>query len=140
MQALNVGNGNVKLLPSSKNFDWACAYDEITKAYVNEAEVITVGRARNANTKYCNGKFIASQNHIIESYDKKCIDTKFLYFFILQNDTRFYSAESTYPMFTKMDFDDLNLHYPIVKEQNKVTALLDCLDDLISLHQRKCLK
>ena len=138
LEGLNTGHGDVSLLPSSRNYDWKCDSKNVNSALINDAEIITVGRARNANTKYSKGLFIASQSHIIESFDKSKINVKFLFYFISLHEKEFYSTESTYPMFTKMDFDDLRLKYPKkVKEQEKITQLLDSLDSLITLHQRK---
>ena len=140
MANLNTGHGDVTLLPSSRNYDWKCESKNIDSSLVNDAEIITVGRARNANTKYSKGPFIASQSHIIESFDKSKLNTKFLYYFVSLHEKEFYSAESTYPMFTKIDFDDLRLKYPKeVKEQENITKLLDSIDSLITLHQRKFL-
>ncbi len=138
LAALNTGHGDVTLLPSSRNYDWKCDSKNIDQLLINDAEIITVGRARNANTKYSEGPFIASQSHIIESFDKSKLNVKFLYYFISLHEKGFYSAESTYPMFTKMDFDDLRLKHPKdVREQENITQLLDFIDSLITLYQRK---
>lgn len=136
LESLNTGSGDVTLLPSSKNYDWKCNLSDVDSSLVNDAEIITVGRARNANTKYYNGKFIASQSHIIESFDKNKLDTKYLYYFICRHEKEFYSAESTYPMFTKQDFDEISLFYSKeLDEQHKISRLFTNLESLITLHQ-----
>ena len=131
-------HGDVTLLPSSRNYNWKCESKEIDHSLINDAEIITVGRARNANTKYSIGKFIASQSHIIESFDKNKLNTKYLFYFICLHETEFYSAESTYPMFTKQDFDEIRLSYPKnTNEQIIITNFMTRLESLITLHQRE---
>lgn len=138
LEAMNKGSGDVTLLPSSRNYDWKCSSNDVDSNLINDAEIITVGRARNANTKYSKGKFIASQSHIIESFDKNKLDTKLLYYFIHNHEKEFYSAESTYPMFTKQDFDELKLAYPKdIEEQRRISELLTDIESLCTLHQRK---
>ena len=138
LESLNTGNGDVTLLPSSRNYDWKCNSNDVDQTLINDAEIITVGRARNANTKYSNGKFIASQSHIIESFNKNKLDTKYLYYFISKHEKEFYSAESTYPMFTKQDFDEIKLFYSKeLDEQHKIARLFTNLENIIALHQRK---
>ena len=141
LESLNTGDGDVTLLPSSRNYDWKCKSSDVDSTLIHDAEIITVGRARNANTKYSKGKFIASQSHIIESFDKNKLDSKYLYYFISRHEKEFYSAESTYPMFTKQDFDEISISYSKeILEQSKISCLLTNLEDLITLHQRKCEK
>ncbi|WP_170178333.1 restriction endonuclease subunit S [Metamycoplasma neophronis] len=136
LESLNKGAGEIALLPSSKNNDWKCKFSQSIFQKVCNGEVITVGRARNANTKYTNGLFISSQNHIIESFDKNILNTKFLYFFIKQKEKQFYSAESTYPMFTKTDFNRIRLFYPRkISEQKIIADIFDFVEILITLHQ-----
>ena len=138
MESLNSGDGDVTLLPSSRNYDWKCNSKDVDPLLIHDAEVITVGRARNANTKYSKGKFIASQSHIIESFDKDKLDTKYLYYFVSKHEKEFYSAESTYPMFTKQDFDEISLSFSKdINEQLKISNLLTNVETLITLHHRK---
>ena len=138
LESLNSGDGDVTLLPSSRNYDWKCNSKDIDPLLIHDAEIITVGRARNANTKYSKGKFIASQSHIIESFDKGKLDTKYLYYFVSKHEKDFYSAESTYPMFTKQDFDEVNLSFSKdINEQYKISNLLTNVESLITLHQRE---
>ena len=137
LQKLNEYHWDIALLPSSKNYDRKCNFYESLSNLINDAEIITVWRARNANTKYYKWKFIASQNHIIESFNNNEVNTKFLYLFILQHDKEFYSTESTYPMFTKQDFNDINLYYPNKQEQEKIWSLFEQLDSHISKNQQK---
>ncbi|WFQ95501.1 restriction endonuclease subunit S [Mycoplasma feriruminatoris] len=137
LSELNQYKGDVSLLPSSNNNNWRCSYNEKISHLINYAEVITLGRARNPNPKYAKGLFISSQNHIIESKKNDILLNKFLYFFINKVGRKFYSFENTYPMFTKIDFLNTEFLFPSVKEQEKILKVLNNLDSLITLHQRK---
>nr|VZR98543.1 hypothetical protein MF5295_00825 [Mycoplasma feriruminatoris] len=137
LSELNQYKGDVSLLPSSNNNNWRCSYNEKISHLINYAEVITLGRARNPNPKYAKGLFISSQNHIIESKKNDILLNKFLYFFINKVGRKFYSFENTYPMFTKIDFLNTKFLFPSVKEQEKILKVLNNLDSLITLHQRK---
>ncbi|MBT1395499.1 hypothetical protein FCM73_03510 [Mycoplasma bovis] len=134
---LNQYFGEVFLLPSSDNNNWKCKYSKEIANLINTGEVITIGRARNPNVKYVNGAFISSQNHIIESKTTDALLNKFLYLFITKVGKKFYGFESTYPMFTKIDFLNTKFSFPIVSEQIKIIKTIDILDFLITLHQRK---
>ncbi|WP_434335311.1 restriction endonuclease subunit S [Mycoplasma capricolum subsp. capricolum] len=137
LKKINEYKGDIYLLPSSNNNDWKCRYNEKISHLINNAEIITVGRARNPNPKYVNGRFISSQNHIIESKMNDILTNKFLYFFICKVGRTFYSAASTYPMFTRVDFGDARLLFPLINEQHKILKTFNSLDSLITLHQRK---
>ncbi|MBT1393366.1 hypothetical protein FCM56_03940, partial [Mycoplasma bovis] len=126
-------------MPSSDNNNWKCKYSKEIANLINTGEVITIGRARNPNVKYVNGAFISSQNHIIESKTTDALLNKFLYLFITKVGKKFYGFESTYPMFTKIDFLNTKFSFPIVSEQIKIIKTIDILDFLITLHQRKLL-
>ncbi|WP_338583550.1 restriction endonuclease subunit S [Mycoplasmopsis cynos] len=128
--------GPIKLLPSSINYDWFTDFVNAENKY-NNSEVITLGRARNANTKYWKGLFISSNNHIIESYDKNIIENYFLYWIIKVNEKKFYSEETTYPHFVIQDFNGLVFFFPIRIEQLKIISLINNISSLITLHQRE---
>ncbi|WP_434335314.1 restriction endonuclease subunit S [Mycoplasma capricolum subsp. capricolum] len=138
LKKINEYKGDIYLLPSSNNNDWKCRYNEKISHLINNAEIITVGRARNPNPKYVNGRFISSQNHIIESKMNDILTNKFLYFFICKVGRTFYSAASTYPMFTRVDFGDARLLFPLINEQHKILKTFNSLDSLITLHQWEC--
>ena len=77
LEQLNKGDGNVKLLPSSKNYDWWTTEKE-AKDNLCLGKVITLGRARYSNTKYHDGLFVSSNNHIINSKDEKVLNPRYL--------------------------------------------------------------
>ncbi|WP_156953934.1 restriction endonuclease subunit S [Mycoplasmopsis opalescens] len=139
LEAYRLRTGEITLLPSSKNYDWKTSKAKVPYGLVNDGEIITVGRARNANTKYAKGLFISSQNHIIESFNIKQLLTKFLFYIIKNNDHKFYTSETTYPIFTRMDFEQLPINHPKqIIEQQKIVSVFNIVDSLLTLHQRKC--
>ena len=64
IEELKCDSEEIALLPSSNDYGLFTSY-ELGNKYVCEGEVITIGRARYANIKYWNGKFISSNNIII---------------------------------------------------------------------------
>lgn len=125
LSKLNTFSGKIKLLPSSSNYDWYCEEAKELNEYLYEDEVITLGRARNANIKYHNGKFIASQNHIVRSKNKKELNTKYLYYFLLSNAQNFYTTQSSYPLFNKNDFNNCEMPVPPLPVQEEIVRILD---------------
>ena len=129
LKNLIINNGDVKLLPSSKNYDWFT--DEVTAGdYICEGEVITMGRARYANIKYWHGKFVAANNHLITSYNPKKVLTRYLYHFILNHVKEFYVETSTYP---KLDTTILNkfiIPVPPLAIQEEIVKILDNFTEL----------
>jgi len=124
LEALNLGVGEVKLLPSSQNYDWWTT-EEKAGSLICEGEVITLGRARYANLKYHKGKFVSSNNHIVTSADDKRILTRFLYHFIKQHVSDFYMETSTYPKFDSNSFDNFEIPLPPVEKQREIVDILD---------------
>lgn len=132
LESLNTFSGNIKLLPSSKNNDWFCDENSDISEYIYEDEIITVGRARYANIKYYNGKFIASQNHLIRSLNKERINTKYLYYILMSNSNIFYTIEGSYPLFNKDVFENFEVYLPSIKRQKEIVEKLDAFSCLIS--------
>ena len=97
LENLKVEKGNIKLLPSSQNYDWWTNEEVAKKNNICEGEVISLGRARYANIKYHKGKFISSNNHLITSIDEKVVLNRYLFHFISSNLSKFYVDTSTYP-------------------------------------------
>lgn len=124
LSELNLGFGSIKLLPSSKDYDWFST-EELCKNHICEGEVITLGKARYANIKYWNGKFVASNNVIIESFDPSILICKYLYYFLFFNVKNFYVEGTTYPKFDNSSFKNTVIKIPSIDEQKKCVELLD---------------
>ena len=129
LESLCVYDGNVKLLPSSKNYDW-WTNEETAGNNICEGEVITLGRARYANLKYYKGKFVSANNHIIISKDTNKLLGRFLYHFILSNVDAFYTETSTYPKLDNVIFDNIPIPLPPLEVQEEIVRILDTFTKL----------
>ena len=117
----------VKLLPSSQNYDW-WSDRESCKSVLCNGEVITLGRARYANLKYHNGYFVSSNNNIIQA--KNGLMGRFLYHFISGNVQKFYAETSTYPKFDMDIFKKFQIPIPPLEIQEEIVKILDTFTEL----------
>ena len=129
INSIKCENGDVKLLPSSGNYDWVTKREYVDNNLINNGEVITLGRARYANIKYWNGPFISSNNITITSKDVSKMLNKFLYYFLVMNNEKFYVSSSTYPKFDNDIFNDFEIPIPSLEIQTKIVNILDKLQD-----------
>lgn len=136
LESLRTNTGNVKLLPSSKDYDWVSNY-EISKDYVCNGEVITLGKARYANIKYHKGLFVSANNVIIESKNQNIVLTKFLYYYCLKNNKKFYVEGTTYPKFDMPSFSNSILQVPSVSEQENIIGTFDAIMRLIKNEEKQ---
>lgn len=121
---------DVKLLPSSKNYDLFTSYDEAGDLVCN-GEVITLGKARYANIKYWCGDFISSNNNVIESKDTGLLRSKYLYYFLCYTAKDYYVEATTYPKFDQKNFDNHYIDIPDIYIQDSRLEVLDSLSNLI---------
>lgn len=128
LQALNLKCGNIKLLPSSQNYDW-WSDEKNCEKYICSGEVMTLGRARNPNLKYYNGKFVSSNNIIIQAKQDILLG-KFLYYLIAEKATMFYVDTSTYPKFDNKIFDNYKIPIPPLEIQKEIVLILDAFIEL----------
>ena len=135
LEMLRVDGGDIPLLPSSRNYDWFTTR-EVANEYICEGEIFTMGRARNANTKYANGPFVSSNNIIIESANIDLVLTRFLFHFFTSKISEFYIETSTYPKFDTNLFKNLRVPVPPIEIQRYIVETLDyfcslneCLND-----------
>ena len=129
ISSINCESGDIKLLPSSNNYDWFAKSESVDDNLINNGEVITLGRARYANIKYWNGSFISSNNITITSNDVNKMLNKFLYYFLVMNNEKFYVSSSTYPKFDNDIFDQFLIPIPSLEIQTKIVNILDKLQD-----------
>lgn len=129
LKSLKTNNGDIHLLPSSRNFDWI-TNKQLAGNLICKGEVFTLGRARYANPKYVNGYFISSNNIIIESKNREKISTKYLYYFVISNEKRIYVETSTYPKFDEPSFNMLKIPLPPLRVQEEIVKILDKFTDL----------
>ena len=134
LEQLNSKSGNIKLLPSSKDFDWFSDLVDIKDNRVNYGNVITLGRARYANIKKWKGHFISSNNIIIENNNNNNVFFDYLYHLINKNKKKFYIEKTTYPVFSIEIFKEFDCSIPSnINEQIKISDFLNKID-WIELH------
>ena len=140
ISAMNLGKGGIKLLPSSKNYDW-WTDEETAKNYINEGEVIALGVARYANIKKFKGRFVSANNKLISVKDDKVL-FDFLYRIIEIHGQKLYTNGSQYPQFDNDKFDNFKIPLPpleiqekIVKECEKVEKITTNTNDLIKAYE-----
>jgi type I restriction enzyme S subunit len=129
LESLKTKNGEIRLLPSSNNHDW---YTDKKKAndYLCFGEIFTLGRARNANIKYCKGYFVSSNNVIVESNEPNKVLTRYLYFFVSSHIKDIYVETSTYPKFDHNSFNKLQVPVPPIEVQREIVRILDNFTEL----------
>ena len=140
ISAMNLGKGDIKLLPSSKNYDW-WTDEETAKNYINEGEVIALGVARYANIKKFKGRFVSANNKLISVKDDKVL-FDFLYRIIEIHGQKLYTNGSQYPQFDNDKFDNFKIPLPpleiqekIVKECEGVEKITTNINDLIRAYE-----
>lgn len=136
LEDLRTSTGNVKLLPSSKDYDWVSNY-ETSKDYLCDGEVITLGKARYANIKYYKGLFVSANNVIVESKNQNIVLTKFLYYYCLKNNKNFYVEGTTYPKFDMPSFSNSIVDVPSISEQKSIIGSLDTILHLIENEEKQ---
>lgn len=139
LERIKTNNGNIRLLPSSNNNNWY-SNEELCKNYICDGEIITLGRARYANLKYHKGKFVSSNNIIIQA--KNDILCKYLYYFIATHTKKFYVETPTYPKFDNQIFQKTQIPVPPLEIQQKIVEILDAFTELqaelqAELHARR---
>ncbi len=121
IEKMNLNSGNVKLLPSSKNYEWWT--DEKTAGqFINEGEVITLGVARYANIKKHKGKFVSANNHILSVKDKSKIIFDFLYILLEICGQKLYKQGQQYPQFDTNIFYSFKIPLPPLEIQKQIVA------------------
>lgn len=126
----------VSLLPSSNDYGWFTSF-KTGGDYVNTAEIITLGRARYANIKYCNGPFISSNNQIVESKNKNTLRTKYLYYFLNYTSRTYYVDSTSYPKFEKDIFENTMIQVPEISLQDARIKELESLNIAISVEKHR---
>lgn len=140
---MNLGFGNVRLLPSSQNYDWLT--DEQTAGeFLNEGEVIALGVARYANIKKCKGKFVSSNNKLISIKQnmKDEILFDYIYEILVIYGQKLYKSGSQYPQFDSKLFESFQIPKPPLEIQKQIVSECEMVEKQNSeLNKAKqCLK
>ena len=123
IEEMNLNNGEVTLLPSSKNYDWK-TNEQTAGIYLNEGEVIALGVARYANIKKCKGKFVSSNNKLISIKDDCKDEILFDYaYIILENFNKLlYKKGSQYPQFDNDKYENFKIPLPPLDIQKQIVT------------------
>ena len=96
----------------------------------------TVARMNIADQDYCIGRGVAA----IRGKEPQSI-TEFVFYLIEHNSQKIYSyataGGSTFPNFSKTDFDMFHVTKPSVSEQREIADILISIDEKIELHTSK---
>ena len=129
-------SSDIALLPSSNDYSWHTSND-LGSDYACDGEVITLGKARYANIKYCCGRFISSNNNIVESKDPSFLKTRYLFYFLSHTHKNYYVESTSYPKFDHNIFSNTKINIPSIKEQETRIENLDSINDLIDNETRQ---
>ena len=140
------GANDIKLLPSSKDYEWWTTFEKCSNKY-NEGEVIAIGQARYANIKYWNGKFVSSNNVLLRSKDEKQFITKYLFHLFAIYSKHFYKRTGQYPAFDSDLFNEFempnlphSIQKKVVKECNDIDGNINTLRQKIDDNNKKIME
>ena len=123
ISSMNLGFANVKLLPSSQNYDWL-TNEEVAGEFLNDGEVIALDVARYANIKKCKGKFVSTNNKLIsiKQKEKDRILFDFVYEILAIYGQKLYNGGSQYPQFDIKLFENFKIPLPPLEIQKQIVA------------------
>ncbi len=130
-------SGTVRLLSTGSYI----GYTTKEKAGENlcSGEIVAIPWGGVANVKYYKGFFVTADNRIATSNNLKILTNKYLYWWMESNinqiQNTYRGASIQHPSMN--DILDLKIDMPLIKEQENISNILDSLDNLITLHQRK---
>jgi type I restriction enzyme S subunit len=127
---LNIEEGDVKLLTTNLTNYWTS--EEKLETEIEKREIIAIPGGGNAYVQYFKGKLISSDNRIAEVKNKETTNTKFLYYFLLNN---IYFLENCYRGSGIKHPDmkiilELLVPIPPIEIQNEIVSILDKFTEL----------
>ncbi|MBQ7250157.1 MAG: restriction endonuclease subunit S [Bacilli bacterium] len=131
IQELVEPTGDIRLLPSSKDFDWKTTRER-AGSLVCHGPIITMGKARYANIKYCEGEYVSSNNMLIKPRDKSALDCRYLFHFLKQNSPKAYVEGTTYPKFDLNRFNEITMPLPPLDHQKTIASFFDFIEEQIN--------
>lgn len=131
IQELVEPTGDIRLLPSSKDFDWKTTRER-AGSLVCHGPIITMGKARYANIKYCEGEYVSSNNMLIKPRDKSVLDCRYLFHFLKQYSPKAYVEGTTYPKFDLHRFNEITIPLPPLDHQKTIASFFDLIEEQIN--------
>lgn len=131
LRKLAVEGGDVKLLSTGGEvYGWTT--EELAGKSLSEGEVVAIPWGGKATVQYYNGKFVTADNRIATSLDKKRLDNKYLYYFMLSELSTiqsFYRGSGIqHPSMAKVL--DMRIPVPPLEVQEEIVKILDTFTEL----------
>ncbi len=125
LKALEVENGNIKILTTSATDLWTT--EELAGDNISEGEIVCIPWGGNPIVQYYRGKYITADNRIATSADTSVLDNKFLYYFLqtkMKLISSFYRGSGIkHPDMSKVL--DLQIPLPPLSIQSEIVHILD---------------
>lgn len=131
IQELVEPTGDIRLLPSSKDYDWKTTRAK-AGSFVCRGPIITMGKARYANIKYCPGEYVSSNNMLIKPRDDKSLNCRYLFYFLKRHSAKAYVMGTTYPKFDLNRFNEMTIPTPSLNKQEAAAFLFDSIEEQIN--------
>ena len=133
-------SGNVLLLSTGGYV----GYTTELKAGSNlcEGEIVAIPWGGSPNVKYFKGKFVTADNRIATSNDIETLTNKYLYYWLSSKikylESIYRGASIKHPSMS--DVLNMQIVFSSKAEQERISLLLQNLDNLITLHQQGLIK
>lgn len=130
LKSLISDNGTIKLITTNKTNYWTT--EELAGSIINEGEIVAIPWGGNPIVQYYKGKFLTGDNRIATSNDKKYLDNKYLYYFLVNNlllINSFYRGSGIkHP--SMADVLELKIPIPPLHVQEEIVRILDTVTEL----------
>lgn len=125
LRALEVENGNIKILTTSATDLWTT--EELAGDNMSDGEIVCIPWGGNPIVQYYKGKYITADNRIATSADTSVLNNKFLYYFLqtkMNLISSFYRGSGIkHPDMSKVL--DLQIPLPPLSVQSEIVHILD---------------
>jgi type I restriction enzyme S subunit len=130
LKPLIVEGGDIKILTT--NISNLYTSEDLAEDNYSEGEIIAIPWGGNPIIQYYNGKFLTSDNRIAVSIDSNYLNTKYLYFYLLNNvdtiSTFYRGAGIKHPNMSKVL--DFQIPIPPLPIQEEIVNILDTFTTL----------
>jgi type I restriction enzyme S subunit len=130
LKPLIVEGGDIKILTT--NISNLYTSEDLAEDNYSEGEIIAIPWGGNPIIQYYNGKFLTSDNRIAVSIDSNYLNTKYLYFYLLNNvdtiSTFYRGAGIKHPNMSKVL--DFQIPIPPLAIQEEIVKILDAFTTL----------
>ena len=132
-------NGNVRILTT--NVTNIYTFEEEVKENISYGEIVCIPWGGNPIVQYYKGSFITGDNRIATSINKKFLDNKFLYYYLLNNidyiASLYRGSGIKHPDMCKVL--DMEIPIPSLETQEKIVKILDKFTNYVTELQAELL-